>query len=143
MPEKLGRRIADRRAVLGWTQSDLADRLGISRVAVSHLEMGQSTASERSVTLMAGLLKLEPHELVAGTDYPPAKAERLPVVACRYTEVELQLQLLERDLAAGDPRLLDGWPERLRLLRKGTAAPWEWEAIDHARRAIAAIVNGG
>lgn len=130
--ELFGRRVASLRVDQGWTQSDLADRLGISRVAVSHLETGQSVASERTVTLLAGLLKLEPHELVSGTDYPPAKAERLPVVACRYTEVELQLRLLDRDRAAGDPRLLDGWPERLRLLRKETAAPWEWDLIDAA-----------
>ncbi|MGE0795797.1 MAG: helix-turn-helix transcriptional regulator [Acidimicrobiia bacterium] len=55
MPEKLGRRIAERRAVLGWTQSDLADRLGISRVAVSHLEAGMSQPGERTVALLAGV----------------------------------------------------------------------------------------
>ena len=48
-----------------------------------------------------GLFKLEPHELVEGTDYPTAKAERLPVVVCRYTEVELQLRLLELDEERG------------------------------------------
>jgi transcriptional regulator with XRE-family HTH domain len=36
--ENLGRRIADLRAKLGWTQQELAERVGISRVAVSHLE---------------------------------------------------------------------------------------------------------
>lgn len=113
MADVLGRRIARLRAGLGWTQQDLADRLGASRVAVSHLESGLSTASERTVTLLAGLFKLEPHELVADTDYPVAKAERLPVVACRYTEVELQLALFERDLASGH---FDGWSDRLNHL---------------------------
>ena len=37
---ELGRRIADHRAKLGWTQLALAGRLAISRVAVSHLESG-------------------------------------------------------------------------------------------------------
>jgi hypothetical protein len=37
--------------------------------------------------------------LVEGTTYPQAKAERLPLVACCYTEMELQLALLENDLA--------------------------------------------
>ena len=40
--ESLGRRIAAHRAKLGLTQQELADRLAISRVAVSHLEAGLS-----------------------------------------------------------------------------------------------------
>src|SRR3954467_814458 len=98
MNDDLGRRIATLRAALGWTQQELADRMAVSRVAVSHIEAGLRDPGERTVTLLAGLFKLEPWELVAGTSYPPAKAERLPVVACRYTEVELQLRLLELDL---------------------------------------------
>src|SRR3954447_18468783 len=38
VPELLGKRVAALRAGLGWTQQDLADRLAISRVAVSHIE---------------------------------------------------------------------------------------------------------
>jgi hypothetical protein len=76
----------------------LAVRLAASRVAVSHFEMGLALPSERTVVLLAGLFKLEPHQLVAGTSYPLAKAERLPAVACRYTEAEQQLALLRRDL---------------------------------------------
>jgi transcriptional regulator with XRE-family HTH domain len=97
-PEALGARIARLRGRRGWTQEDLAARLAVSRVAVSHFELGLALPSERTVVLLAGLFKLEPHELVAGTSYPAAKAERLPAVACRYTEVELQLALLRRDL---------------------------------------------
>ena len=90
---------------MDWTQADLAARLGASRVAVSHFEMGLAQPSERTVVLLAGLFKVEPHELVAGTNYPQAKQERLPAMACRYTELELQLALLQRDL---------DWLERLR-----------------------------
>ncbi len=96
--ETLGQRIARLRAQRGWTQQDLADRLAVSRVAVSHFEMGLALPSERTVVLLAGLFKQEPHELIAGTSYPAGKAERLPPIACRYTEVELQLALLRRDL---------------------------------------------
>src|SRR5688572_22275353 len=96
--ESLGQRIARLRARRGWTQEGLAERLAASRVAVSHFEMGLALPSERTVVLLAGLFKLEPHELIAGTSYPTAKAERLPPVACRHTEVELQLALLRRDL---------------------------------------------
>lgn len=97
-PESLGTRIARLRARRGWTQEELAARLAASRVAVSHFELGLALPSERTVVLLAGLFRLEPHELVAHTSYPAAKAERLPAVACRYTEVELQVELLRRDI---------------------------------------------
>jgi transcriptional regulator with XRE-family HTH domain len=136
-PVALGKRIAQLRGDLGWTQQELADRLGVSRVAVSHLEAGMSTPGERTIALLAGLCKVEPHELVSGTDYPMAKAERLPVVVCRYTEVELQLRLLDLDVERG----LDGarraeWDERLRLLAKGTHDRRETELLADARRRV-------
>lgn len=126
----LGRRIAAGRTALGWTQQELAERLGASRAAVSHLEAGLSVPSERTVALLAGIFKCEPVELVGGTDYPEAKAERLPSVVCRYTEVELQLRLLEADEAAGRTA---GWDERLRLLAKGSWDRRERDAIAAAR----------
>ncbi len=116
--ENLGRRIAGLRAKLGMTQQELADRLAISRTAVSHLEAGMTVPGERTVVLLAGLFKLEPRELVAGTSYPVGKSERLPLVASRYTELELLVALLENDLAwmartGDDIRVLDEWDARL------------------------------
>jgi transcriptional regulator with XRE-family HTH domain len=111
MHEALGDRIAKHRTELGWTQAELAERIGISRVALSHLEAGISVPGERTVVLLAGVFKVEPHELVAGTAYPVAKAERLPVVAARYTEVEHRLALLDAQLAIGN-----GGPERERIV---------------------------
>src|SRR5262245_26460590 len=96
--ETLGQRIARLRARRGWTQERLAEQLAASRVAVSHFEMGLALPSERTIVLLAGLFKLEPHELIAETGYPAAKAERLPAVACRYTEAEFQIALLRRDM---------------------------------------------
>ena len=130
--EPLGRRIAKRRADLGWTQQELADRIAVSRVAVSHLESDLSTAGERTVALLAGVFGVEPHELVAGTRYPAAKADRLPLVVARYTEVELQCRLLDRDLElferGGDPSLLDGWADRLAALHD--------EVLDQRQRTL-------
>lgn len=130
-PESLGLRIARLRAQRGWTQQDLAERLAASRVAVSHFEMGLALPSERTVVLLAGLFKQEPHELVAGTSYPAAKAERLPPVVCRYTELELQLALLRRDLE---------WIERLNGAERanaivGVAAEWRARLDDLTRSA--------
>ena len=130
MAVSFGRRVARLRADLGWTQQELADRLGASRVAVSHLESGLSTASERTVTLLAGLCKLEPHELVADTDYPVAKAERLPVVTCRYTEVELQLRLFEQSLESGCSH---DWSDRLDELAQFALDKRERALIEEAR----------
>jgi len=147
MPENLGRRIAAHRAKLGLTQQELADRLAISRVAVSHLESGISDPGERTVTLLAGLFKVEPHELVADTNYPVAKIDRLPVVAARYTEVELQLELLDRDLAwleriEGSPgeaeRVVAEWLVRLDFVGDHAHDRRERDAVVDARRRVAA-----
>lgn len=135
----LGTRLAQLRGELGWTQQELADRLGVSRVAVSHLEAGMSTPGERTIALLAGLFKVEPHDLVAGTNYPSAKAERLPVVVCRYTEVELQIRLLALDTERGldDARRAD-WTERLRVLAKGTHDRRQRALLADARRRLSA-----
>jgi transcriptional regulator with XRE-family HTH domain len=100
MVERLGLRIAQLRTGRGLTQAELADRVGISRVALSHIETTRSIPGERTVALLAGMFRCEPHELVAGTDYPPSKAERLPTVVARYTEVEHQLGVLDAQLSA-------------------------------------------
>lgn len=107
----------------------MAERLAISRVAVSHLESGASVPSERTITLLAGVFKLEPYELVADTGYPIAKAERLPVTAARYTEVELQLRMFEA--TPDDP----AWPERLRVLLELAADRRERDALRAALKA--------
>ncbi|HEV3225347.1 MAG TPA: helix-turn-helix transcriptional regulator [Acidimicrobiales bacterium] len=121
--ESLGRRIAAFRAKLGYTQQELADRLAVSRTAVSHLEAGMTVPGERTVVLLAGLFKIEPGDLVAGTSYPIAKAERLPATAARYTELELLSVLLDNDVAwlertdgADEARVLDEWDARLRAI---------------------------
>jgi transcriptional regulator with XRE-family HTH domain len=141
MPENLGRRVARLRTAAGLTQADLASRLAVSRVAVSHLEAGLTVPGERTVTLLAGLFKLEPHELVAGTNYPIAKAERLPVVVTRYTEVELHLRLLDQDMerlgASFDPVHRGEWHQRLAKLRRVTHDRREQEALDEAMRILA------
>jgi len=138
----LGRRIAALRNQLGWTQQQLAERLGISRAALSHVEAGMSVPGERTVALLAGIFKVEPHELVASTSYPVAKAERLPVVVARYTEVDLQLRLLARDIEAGDIDRVD-WLQRLRVLAKSAHDRNEQVAIADAITRLAAGTSEG
>lgn len=144
----LASRIGALRADRGWTQQRLADRLGISRVAVSHLEVGISSPDARTVTLLASAFGLEPHELVAGTDYPAAKADRLPLVVARRTEVAHQVALMEADLVwvegpdavVSDPRALDRvrtrWRTTLAKLAPSVLDPDEAALLAAARRRL-------
>lgn len=148
MEEHLGRRIAAHRAKRGWTQQELADRLAVSRVAVSHMEAGMTSPGERTIALLAGAFKVEPHELVAGTSYPAAKAERLPLVAARYTEVELQLELLAADLAwlertrgEFDRRVLAEWDARLFALTAEAHDRGEQRLVQAARSRVRQLLD--
>jgi transcriptional regulator with XRE-family HTH domain len=142
LPDNLGRRIADLRLKHGYTQQELADRVGVSRTALSHLEAGMSDPGERTVTLLAGVFKVEPHELVAGTGYPAAKTDRLPLVTARHTEVELQLELLAADLrwldrgGAEAPTTVGEWEIRLAALHADAHDPRERAAVAAAIDAL-------
>jgi transcriptional regulator with XRE-family HTH domain len=137
--ERLGNRIGRLRVERGFTQVELAERVGISRVAVSHLEGSRTVPSERTVALLAGIFDREPHQLVAGTDYPPSKAERLPVVAARYTEVEHQLAVLDAEF-----RLIEKLPTAIAVReRQRVVAEWgpllralSADAVDARERAM-------
>jgi len=99
IPQSIGKRIQQVRQQHNFTQQQVADRIAISRVAVSHIESDLSIPSERTVTLLAGLFKISPYELVAGTTYPVAKIERLPLTTACYTSLEVDLLLLDSDLS--------------------------------------------
>jgi transcriptional regulator with XRE-family HTH domain len=146
--EPLGRRVARLRGALGLTQQELASRLALSRNAVSHLETGLSHPSERTVILLAGVFHAEPHDLVAGTDYPRAKADRLPAVAPRYTEVEARLLALDAEV-----RWIDQLPpvaaaEAVAVVLGeldalvGTAGDDERAALRRARRMVVGRSHG-
>lgn len=148
MPEQLGDRLARFRAALGWTQQELADRIGASRVAVSHFEMGLQVPSERTIALLAGVFHVEPGELVANTYYPPAKSERLPTVAARYTVIEHEIALLERDLMWLERtahmqhsyglalETLHGWLQRLAQLLDSTSDPRSCQQLQAAQALV-------
>jgi len=137
IPESIGKRIARLRQEHGYTQQTLAERLAISRVAVSHIEADLTIPSERTVTLLAGLFKCAPLDLVEGTTYPQAKAERLPYIVAWYTQMELELEILRNDLDMisrmhRDKRIvyfvLGKWAKRL--------AQWEKVPLDEKEREL-------
>jgi transcriptional regulator with XRE-family HTH domain len=139
-PESVGKRIARLRAEHGWTQQALSQRLAVSRVAISHIEMDLIIPSERTVTLLAGIFKITPHELVGGTTYPLAKAEKLPLTTCSYTSLELELALLGNDL--GWLKSLEsapGWREHANRVREHwqeRLARWSSRDLDPAEREL-------
>lgn len=155
MQEPFGQRVARLRNARGWTQQDLADRIATSRVAVSHLELGISVPSERTVTLLAGVFRSEPPDLVEGTSYPAAKAERLPPVAARYTELEHRLALLRRDLdwldrlagAAAGASLAASvraeWRRQLEELESAAVEPGDRALVREARAELERRTRGG
>ena len=116
----------------------------MSRAALSHLEAGITVASERSVCLLAGVFGVEPHELVAGTDYPLAKAERLPSSVARHTQVDLVLALLDNDLTwcarledrSLTTRVTNDWLARLADHTDQTDDPAERARLRDARTAL-------
>ena len=139
-PESVGKRIARLRSEHGWTQQSLSQRLAVSRVAISHIEMDLITPSERTVTLLAGIFKITPHELVDGTTYPLAKAEKLPLTTCSYTAFELELALLENDLGWLESlKKTAGWAEHANQVRERwqeRLARWSNSDLDPAEREL-------
>jgi transcriptional regulator with XRE-family HTH domain len=139
-PEPIGKRIARLRSEHGWTQQALSQRLAVSRVAISHIEMNLIIPSERTVTLLAGIFKITPHELVEGTTYPLAKAEKLPLTTCSYTSLELDMALLENDLSWLEQlESTTGWGEyaiQVKERWQSQIARWSNQDMDPADREI-------
>jgi transcriptional regulator with XRE-family HTH domain len=138
MLQTIGKRIAQLRAEAGWTQQYLAERLAVSRVAISHIEMDLTVPGERTITLLAGLFKTTPFDLVASTTYPQAKADRLPPVTCCFTPLEHDLGLLLNDLAwldhLQDHSQFDAYRHRVQTRWAPILDAWDTTAIDPEER---------
>lgn len=142
-PEPLGRRIAALRARLGLTQQEVAYRLAMSRNGISYVETGDSIPSERTIVLLAGVFGIEPLELVKGTDYPTGKADRLPLVAARHTEVGARLTALDLELRWIDrldpvfrAEALEAVARELKVLERKSLEPAEAALVRAARERI-------
>ncbi len=61
---QLGAVICERRTELGWTQAELARRIGTARPLVSRIESGTHRPSLDTMFAYAVALELEPEELV-------------------------------------------------------------------------------
>lgn len=64
----LGRRIRSLRAEKGWTQADLAERIGTSHQTVARSEAGLRTVGIEELLMLAGTFGITIAELVAPLD---------------------------------------------------------------------------
>ena len=75
---RLGRAVAERRGELGLTQSDIAERLGLSRASLTNLESGRQRIMVHQLFALANALKLKSIlDLVPKSWVPP---EPLPEI---------------------------------------------------------------
>jgi len=57
LPRVLGKKIQRRRKQIGYTQEDLADKVGISRAYMGYIEQGRNVPSLEIVEKIARVLK--------------------------------------------------------------------------------------
>lgn len=62
--EDFGRRVRKRRTELGWTQGELAERIGTSLSFVGHIERGTRKASLDTLVALANTLEISTDELL-------------------------------------------------------------------------------
>ena len=62
--EQLGKRIRNRRREFGLSQEELADRCGLGRTSIVHIELGRQRTPLHVVWTIAGALGIECRELL-------------------------------------------------------------------------------
>jgi len=65
LAKRLGKRIAQRRKSLGWTQEDLAERVGVDAETISRFERGAHLPSLPTLERLAAALRAEIGELLS------------------------------------------------------------------------------
>jgi transcriptional regulator with XRE-family HTH domain len=63
-----------RRQQMGFTQADIAEKLGVGQTAVSQWESGRVAPSMRNLMFLAGVLECNPTDLVEPDVDEPATA---------------------------------------------------------------------
>ena len=62
--ERVGRNVKRRRAALGWTQLELAERIGTGRIYVAQVEAASKQLSLEMLDRFAKALRVKPGELL-------------------------------------------------------------------------------
>jgi transcriptional regulator with XRE-family HTH domain len=63
----LGKRIRKQRVVLGWTQEQLAERVGVSTSFMGHVERGTRKASLETLVSISNAMELSMDYMLAGS----------------------------------------------------------------------------
>lgn len=68
---KLGRNIFERRKELGWTQAELAEKIGVDTETVSRFERGSNLPSLSRLETLASVLGVPLSKLIAQSSHQP------------------------------------------------------------------------
>ena len=63
LPKVMGKRIQKARKKIGWTQEELASKVGISAIYMGFIEQGRNAASVPVLSKIARLLKIKLSDL--------------------------------------------------------------------------------
>lgn len=96
----VGNQIRERRLALGLSQEELAQRLYVSRVTVSHWETGQSYPDFQRLVLLSDYYEMSLDELVRGVDVGDVRA---------LNESEKQISSIYSDVERGKEAALRAW----------------------------------
>lgn len=109
--KRIGRLIAELRDARGWSQQDLAGKLGVGVSTVSRWERGLHRSYPENVTKLARLLKVKPGLL---RPVEPDVETQLDRVERAVSQLDRQVRLLRGETAARDAEVLtrldEGWP---------------------------------
>ena len=100
---RLGQNIATSRHAMGWTQQELAEKVGIESVTVSRIETGGSIPSLARLAAVADALKVSIGDLLGGVS-PHASDQAQEIAEClnrlqeedRYLLLDTIKRLAER-----------------------------------------------
>ena len=70
--KRLGQRIAERRKTIGWTQDQLAERLGVDAETISRFERGVTVPALVTLDRLAEILKTSVADLLSGASVCPS-----------------------------------------------------------------------
>jgi transcriptional regulator with XRE-family HTH domain len=94
LAERLGHRVARQRWVVGLTQAELAEKVGVQPETISRIETGKRTVSLGLLARLSESLDLELHELfrLQHSDSPKEQAlGRLLLFGSRLSAAEIEL----------------------------------------------------
>lgn len=63
---QLGNKVEQMRTMLGWTQSDLAHKVGLSRASIANLETGRQKVLLHQLEKLAAAFGCTPKQLLRG-----------------------------------------------------------------------------